>query len=795
MRWRTLVTVLILVSSLAGCGGSAPTVVPVPVLSSVTVSPSSGSYVAPATQQFTATGHYSDGSTKDITLSVTWSSSNTTVASVSNNAGSQGLASMVGTGSANITAGLGTARGSASVTVTSSLTSIDVAPASANLQPSATQQFTATGHYDDNSSKDVTQSATWSSSNTQVATVSNSAGSQGLATMVGSGSASITAAMGSVQGSSSVTVTSSVSVSVSPSFASVTVTHQNQPFTATVLGTTNTAVTWFVDGVDGGNSTVGTISSSGLYTPPGTKGFHTITATSQADLGKSASAQVAVSDNPGVFTRGYDNARTGLNPNEIVLTPQNVNSKQFGKLFSYSVDGGMYAEPLYVANVELPDHTFHNIVYVATTSDMVYAFDADNPSVGLIWKTSLVDGANGETTVPCTEEFEACGFYWFSIGITGTPVIDSQTGTLYVAAFSEINGVYYQKLHALDIATGTEKFGGPVAIEGSVPGTGDGGDGTTLPFDPYYHLQRPSLLLANGLVYIGFASYGDLRPFHGWLFAYDAKTLKRVAIFNATPDGEDGGIWQSANGPAADASGNIYVVTGNGDFNADNAGGRDYGDSFIKLSPQLTVEDYFTPFDQANLDINDVDLGSGGPVLLPDQVGPYPHLLIGGGKEGILYLLNRDNLGKYNATDNGQIVQSLPGQTGTLFGNGAYWNSNLYFQGINSVMEMFTIKNNMLSTTPVSQGQFLAPFPGLTPEVSANGEKNGIVWTLETGTHGVLRAYDATDVSVELYDSNQAANGRDWAASQIKFQMPTVINGKVYIGTSGQLDVYGLLPQ
>jgi hypothetical protein len=246
--------------------------------------------------------------------------------------------------------------------------------------------------------------------------------------------------------------------------------------------------------------------------------------------------------------------------------------------------------------------------------------------------------------------------------------------------------------------------------------------------------------------------------------------------------------------PAGDASGNIYLMTGNGDLNANNTGGRDYGDSFIKLSPQLTVEDYFTPFDQANLDINDVDLGSGGPLLLPDQAGPYAHLLIGAGKEGVLYLLNRDNLGKYNSNNNSQIVQSIPGQTGGVFGNGAYWKGNLYFQGVYSVLQMFTIKNSMLSTTPVSQGQFVAPFPGLTPEVSANGVDNGIVWTLETGSPSVLRAYDATDVSVELYDSNQAANGRDWVSSQIKYQMPTVINGKVYIGTSGQLDVYGLLP-
>lgn len=513
-----------------------------------------------------------------------------------------------------------------------SLVSIIITPSSGSYQLPATQQFTATGKYSDGSAKNITQSVTWRSSDTSVAVISNSVGSQGMATMVGSGNANINAAMGSVEVSSAITVSSSVAISVSPTFASVTVTHQSQQFTASVSGTSDTDVTWSVDGVNGGNAADGTISSSGLYIPTSTRGSHTIAATSDVDIAKSATAKVAVMDDPGVFTRNYNNARTSTNTDEIVLTPQNVNPKQFGKIFSYSVDGGIYAQPLYVANVKLPDNTYHNIVYVATTNDTVYAFDADNPRVGLIWKRSLVDASKGETPVPCAEEPGACGFYWFSIGITGTPVIDPQTETMYVSAFSEINGVYYEKLHALDIATGAEKFGGPVVIKGSVPGTGQGGDGTTVTFNPYYQLQRPSLLLANGLVYIGFASYADVPPFHGWLFAYDAQTLKQVAVFNDTPDGEDGGIWQGGNGPAADTSGNIYLMTGNGDFNANQTGGQDYGDSFIMLSPQLKVEDYFTPYDQATLDANDIDLGSGGPVLLPDQTGPDPYLLIGGGK-------------------------------------------------------------------------------------------------------------------------------------------------------------------
>lgn len=679
-----------------------------------------------------------------------------------------------------------------------SLKSILITPSSGTYQLPATQQFTAKGQYSDGTTKDITGEVKWYSSDISVATISNSAGSQGMATMVGSGRDVISADSGSLQSSVTIGVTSSVTVSVSPSFASVTVSHQTEQFTVVVQGTSDNGVVWSVDGIHGGNTMDGIISDSGVYTPPSTEGLHTITATSDIDISKSASATVAVMGDPGVFTRNYNTARTSQNTDEIVLTPQNVNSKQFGKLFSYTVDGGIYAQPLYVANVKLADNTYHNIIYVATINDTVYAFDADNPSVGLIWKRRLVDASNGEVPVPCAD-VNACGFYGPEVGITGTPVIDPATGTLYVDAFSEANGKYYQKLHALDIATGDEKPGSPVAIEGSVPGTGQGGNGATVTFNPYYQLQRPALLLANGMIYIGFASYGDIPPFHGWLFAYDVETLKQVAIFNTTPDGEDGGIWQSGNGPAADSSGNVYIMTGNGDFNANSTGGRDYGDSFVKLSPGLSVQDYFTPCDQAILNENDVDLGSGGPVLLPDQSGQYPHLLIGGGKAGVLYLLNRDNLGKYNSTDNSQIVQSVSGQITSLFGNAAYWNGNLYFQSSSDYLKMFSLKNGVLSTTPVSQGQYVTQFPGLTPAVSANGNQNGIVWTQETALSfnepAILRAYNATDLSTELYDSDQAANGRDLAGLTMKFQIPTVVNGKVYVATNGELDVYGLLPQ
>ncbi len=675
-----------------------------------------------------------------------------------------------------------------------SLTSIAVSPSGEDFELPATQQFTATGHYSDGSSKSLTRSVIWSSSDTTVATISNNAGSHGVSTMVGSGSADVDALLGGVEGSASIKVSSTVTLSVSPSFASVTVTHQTQAFTPVVGGASNTAVTWSVDNVAGGNSTVGTISDSGVYTPPDEKGFHTITATSQADLSKTASAQVAVMDNPGVFTRQYDNARTGQNTDEIVLTPRNVNTQDFGKLFSYAVDGNIYAQPLYVANVNVPGLGYHNIVYVGTTKDTFYAFDADDPSVGAIWTKSLLDASKGETAAPCASlPANYCGFAP-TVGITGTPVIDPSTGTLYVDTFSVIGGTYFYKLHALDITNGAEKFGGPVNIQGSVPGTGDSSDGTTVPFEPYYQLQRTGLLLANGNIYLTFAAGGDVRPYHGWVFAYNAATLQQVAEFNDTPDGYGGGIWQGAGGIAADAQGNIYVSSGNGDFNADT-GGRDYGDSIIKFSPTLGVLDSFTPYNQAYLNNYDLDLGSSAPLLLPDQGGDHPHLLVADGKPATLYVVDRDKMGGFHAGDNSQIVQAMPGATSQVMTSPAYWNGHLYYGDLANSLKMFTVTNGQVSTNPQVYPTAARP-QGLT--VSANGTQDGILWVLHqkpyTTTKVLLAAHDATNLSPELYDSNQAGTRDVAGEAGVNFQVPVVVNGKVYVGTRGELDVYGLLP-
>src|SRR5262249_44134286 len=383
---------------------------------------------------------------------------------------------------------------------------------------------------------------------------------------------------------------------------------------------------------------------------------------------ESASATVYVTNYAGMLTNHNDGSRTGANLAETVLKPSNVNTTSFGKLFSYPLDGVSYAEPLYLANVNVPGQGFHNIVYVATEHDSVYAYDADGLGSTPIWKDSFINPAAGVTTVPAADTGECCDIAP-EIGITGTPVIDPQTGTLYVVAKTkEVSGgttSYVQRLHALDIATGAEKFGGPVVISATVTGSGVGSSGNQLPFDPLHENQRPGLLLLNGVVYMGFSSHGDNEPYHGWILGYNAGTLQQTMAYCVTRNGEGAGVWQSGGGLATDSTGSIYFVTGDGTFDA-NTGGADYGDSFVRLTTNGTVADYFTPHDQSTLNAGNIDLGAGGILLLPDQAGAHTHELVSAGKNGTLYLVDRDNMGHFNANNDSQIVQSLP----NIFPNG-----------------------------------------------------------------------------------------------------------------------------
>ena len=506
-----------------------------------------------------------------------------------------------------------------------------------------------------------------------------------------------------------------------------------------------------------------------------------------------------------VTTYHNDNARTGQNLHETVLTPANVNAAGFGRLFVQPVDGYIYAQPLYVPDLTIGGQA-HNVVFVATENDSVYAFDADSAAganANPLWHVSFINPPS-VTTVDSINDI-ACTDLVPQIGITGTPVIDTSTGTLYVVANTKENGAFFQRLHALDITTGNEKFGGPVAIQATVPGTGAGSNGGQVSFDALHQNQRPGLLLANGVVYITSAAHCDHPPYHAWVFGYNASNLQQqVAVWNSTPNGSDGGVWQSGGGPAADSS-SIYVVTGNGTFDV-NTGGVDWGDTILRMSPPtggtLRVLSHFTPFNQDVLSENDIDLGSGGVVLLPALPAGSAHqnLLVQAGKEGSIYLVDRDNMGGYNSTTD-QVVQELPGATGGIWGMPAYWNDTVYFGAQYDNLKAFSFNaggSGLLSSSAVSYSPESFAFPGPTPSISANGTSNGIVWAIETDAYAssgpaVLHAYDATNLASELYNSTQNGSA-DTPGPAVKFAAATVARGRVYVGTATQLAVFGLRP-
>jgi LmbE family N-acetylglucosaminyl deacetylase len=511
--------------------------------------------------------------------------------------------------------------------------------------------------------------------------------------------------------------------------------------------------------------------------------------------------QVFSSPYAGTFTQHNDAARSGENVAEMALTPSNVDTAQFGKLFSLPVDGYVYAQPLYVKDLLMPDKTFHNIVIAATEHDSVFAFDADSGSSTPLWRASFINPSADITSVPSGEvNTSALGP---EIGITATPVIDPSTNTLYVAAMTKENGSCVWRLHALDITSGAEKSGSPVVISGTVAGTGAGTDGQgNVAFSPQYQNNHAGLLLANGIVYVAFGSFSNSGPYHGWVFAYNAVTLSCLAIFNTTPNGTGGGIWQGGGGIAADSWGNIFVVTSQGTFDA-NAGGVDYAQSVLKLQLQgnaLAVADSFTPYNQAALTQTQQDLGAGGALILSDQGGAYPHLLALAGQGGTLYLINGDNLGKFQAGSDGQIVQSLIsefpiGATTGVFGSGGYWGGQVFLQAENDYLRAFTLLNGLLSIPPLTGPSLFGP-KGASPSVSSNGSFDGIVWVLQTDAYGtqgpaVLHAYNAANVGTELYNSSQSGT-RDQAGAAVEFAVPTVANGRVFIGTQGTIDVYGL---
>jgi uncharacterized protein (TIGR03437 family) len=478
-----------------------------------------------------------------------------------------------------------------------------------------------------------------------------------------------------------------------------------------------------------------------------------------------------------VLTYHNDNARTGQYLNEVLLTPANVKAGLFGKRFFLLADGAVYAQPLYMSRVNVAGKGFHNVVFVATAHDSVYAFDADTGS-GIVrqplWHVSFIDPAHGVTTVPAADV--GCVVIP-ELGISGTPVIDASSGTIYlIAETKEPGGRYVFRLHALDVTSGAERPGSPVEIQ--PPG-----------FVPLAHKQRGALLLSNGLIYSSWSGHCDLGFYHGWVMGHDAATLKLAGVFNDSPNGNGGSFWNGGAGPAADAAGNIYVVSANGDFNADS-NGSNYSQSVLKLSPQLGIIDFFAPFNTAGLTLLDLDLGSSGALLLPDQSGNPVHrqLLFTSGKEGRLYLLDRQNLGGAQAGSDSRAVASLAFSDRPTFGSAAYFNGSVYIAPENSTMLAFPVAGAVLASSPAAQTSDTAGVHGATPSISANGDQNGIVWIVSVEDAGKLRAYDARDLT-RIYDSN--ALPADALYNYAEFVAPTVADSKVYVGTFYGVAVYG----
>jgi len=578
---------------------------------------------------------------------------------------------------------------------------------------------------------------------------------------------------------------------------------QTASFSVVASGTAPLNYQWQKNGADITGATSSSYMTPVTTTSDSGEMFRVMVSNSAGSL-TSNSATLTV--NPGttsssvdVITYHYDNSRSGQNLNETTLTPANVNSTTFGKKGEFTVDGKVDAQPLYLSQVTINGQK-KNVLYVATEHGSVYAFDADSISgttSTFLWKTTTL--GSGETT----SDNRGCGQVSPEIGITATPVIDRTRNAIYVVAMSKNSaGTYFQRLHALDLTTGSEPFGGPKNITASYPGTGDNSSGGSVVFDPKQYKERPGLLQVSGMIYTTWSSHCDFRPYTSWVMAFSADTLAQTSVLNIVPNGSEGGIWMAGTAPAADAVGNIFFLEGNGTFETIlNAQGfpsnADCGNCFVKISTSagLQLADYFTPHNTVAESSADLDLGSGGAILLPDVQdagGVMKHLSVGAGKDAIIYVADRDNMGKFNANTD-QIYQEISGQLGgQVFSMPAYFNGTVYFGAMGDALKSFPITNARLAVTAASQTTHNFGYPGTTPSVSANGTTNGIVWAIENNG-AILFAYDATDLTKELYDSNQAANSRDHFSGN-KFITPVIVNGKVYVGTPTSVAVFGLLP-
>lgn len=859
-RMHRASTLVLLLALLLGCSSACFAQTGI----TVAVTPASATVQAPnGTQQFTATVHYDrrhrgvrwtlagTGCTGNAcgTLSASSSASGAAITyTAPSTVPNPATVILTATSVSNTSK-----HASATITFTSALpVSVSIAPTTAPAVTSTTVSFTATVTNDT-----ANQGVTWAltQSGTSCSALCGTLSNQTATTVRYTAPASVPAnpvvtltarpvrdSTKSASASITVTASAAVSVTLSPKRGSVVVT-QHLPVTATVTNDVGAAgVTWSASGPNCSGSACGAFTNvtttSATYVAPAAAGAYSVVATSVADVTKSAANSLSVTDLSGVLTYHNNLSRDGTNTHEFALTTTSVTTASFGKLFSCATDGAVYVQPLWVPNLTIGG-AVHNVVLVATQHDGLYAFDADASPCATLWHVSLIDSAHGgtagETSVPSSGTGALVGSGYGDIapevGVTGTPVIDPAADTLYVVSKSvSASTQFFQRLHAIDVTTGKERIA-PRSIDSSisVAGTGAGSVSGQVAFDPRNQNQRPGLVLYNGVVYVAWASHEDHDPYHGWVIGFSASTLAPVAnaVFNTTPNQvgtlpySRGGIWMGGGAPAVDSSGNLYCITGNGTFDA-NTGGANYGDSVVKLSTAngLSVGDYFTPLDQATLDANDTDFGSGAATVLIDQpLAPVPHLVIGGGKQGNLFLLNRDNLGKFSSSTNNVVETVNVGNA--IFSTPVFWQNNLYVAGVGALKQFaFNLNTGQFGGAPASQSATRYGFPGATPSLSVNGttNTNAVIWTLDNSLYctpqspgcgaTVLHAYDATNLATELWNSAQAAGNRDKAGNAVKFTVPTVANGRVYVGTRGnntgggdssttvpgELEVYGLLP-